>query len=152
MSNKLTLFLLVVAALAAPAVVVALEWLRTVAGFLNLSPGTLYMPNGFGSFYLITAGAMLLIAVPMSRSLLRIGELRRARYIRNALMVLIFWKIIDVTMLSGGVPDLDNKASTLVLSLGTFIYGVVAGLIFWRIAIKPHLIVTSSDVSEEPSP
>jgi len=138
MSKKLTLSLLIVAALAGPAVVVALEWLRTVAGFLNLSPGTLYMPNGFANFYLITAGAMLLVAVPMSRGLLKLGELRPARYIRNALMVLIFWKIIDVTMLSGGVPDLDNKASTLVLSFGTFIYGVVAGLVFWRIAIRPH--------------
>jgi hypothetical protein len=67
-------------------------------------------------------------------------------------MVLIFWKIIDVTMLSGGVPDLDNMASTLVLSLGTFAYGVIAGLVFWRIAIKPHRLDTPSELSEEPSP
>jgi len=151
-SKRLTMFLLIVAALAAPAVVVAVEWARTVLGFFNLSPGTLYMPNGFLSFYLITAAAMLIVAVPMSRSPLRIGELRRARYIRNALMVLIFWKIIDVTMLSGGVPDLDNMASTLVLSLGTFAYGVIAGLVFWRIAIKPHRLDTPSELSEEPSP
>ncbi len=149
MSKSVTLILLVVAALAAPAVVVAAEWLRTVAGFLGLGPGTLYMPNGFASFYLINAGAMLVIAVPMSRGLLRLGELRPARYIRNALMVLIFWKIIDVTMLSGGVPDLDNKASTLVLSAGTFIYGVVAGLVFWRIAIRPHRFAVSTPTDSE---
>lgn len=138
MSPRLTLFLLIVAALAAPAIIVALEWARTVMGFFNLSPGVLYMPNGFLQFYLIVAGATLVIAVPSSRGLLKMGELRPARYIRNALMILIFWKIIDVTMLSGGVPDLDDMASTLVLSLGTFFYGVIAGLVFWRIAIRPH--------------
>jgi hypothetical protein len=50
------------------------------------------------------------------------------------------------------VPDLDNMASTLVLSLGTFAYGVIAGLVFWRIAIKPHRLDTPSELSEEPSP
>ena len=98
---------------------------------------------------MITAAAMLLIAVPMSRGLLRLGELRPARYIRNALMVLIFWKIIDVTMLSGGAPDLDDKSSTLVLSFGTFVYGVVAGLVFWRIAIRPHRFATSNPTDSE---
>ena len=65
MSKRLTLILLIVAALAAPAVVVAVEWARTVLGLFNLSPGTLYMPNGFLNFYLITASAMVVIAVPM---------------------------------------------------------------------------------------
>lgn len=152
MSKHLTIILLIVAALAAPAVVVAVEWARTVLGFFNLIPGTLYMPNGFLSFYLITAAAMIIVAVPMSSSLLKVGELRRARYIRNALMILIFWKIIDVTMLSGGTPNLDNMAATLVLSLGTFAYGAIAGLVFWRIAIKPHRLGTQSELSEEPSP
>ncbi|MEP4380698.1 MAG: hypothetical protein ABJ215_10155 [Alphaproteobacteria bacterium] len=152
MSKTLTLVLLIVAAFAAPAVVVAVEWARTVMGFFNLAPGTLYMPNGFLQFYLIVAGTMLLIAVPSSLSLLKLGELRAARYIRNALMILIFWKIIDVTMLSGGVPDLDDLASTLVLSLGTFLYGVIAGLVFWRIAIRPHrgfTAITMDGVSDQ---
>ncbi|MBT4907057.1 MAG: hypothetical protein HOK98_01090 [Rhodospirillaceae bacterium] len=143
MNKNLAMALLVVAALAAPAVLVGVEWARTVMGFFNLAPGTPYMPNGFLQFYLIVAGAMLVIAVPSSRSLLRLGELRPTRYIRNALMILIFWKIIDVTMLSGGVPDLNDMGSTLVLSMGTFIYGVIAGLVFWRIAIRPHRSFTA---------
>lgn len=150
MSKHLTMALLVVAALAAPAVLVGIEWARTVMGFFNLIPGTPYMPNGFLQFYLIVAGAMLLIAVPASRGLLKLGELRPARYIRNALMILIFWKIIDITMLSGGAPDLSNMASTLLLSLGTFVYGVVAGLIFWRIAIRPHRAFAQTGLSGTP--
>jgi len=140
MSKTLTLVMLIIAALAAPAVLVAIEWARTVLGLFGLAPGIPYMPNGFLQFYLIVAGAMLVIAVPSSRGLLNMGELRPARYIRNALMILIFWKIIDVTMLSGGVHNLDDTASTLVLSFGTFFYGVIAGLIFWRMAIRPHRI------------
>ena len=138
MSRALTLFLLVVAAAAAPAVLVAAEWLRTVPGYFNLAPGVSYMPNGFFQFYLIVTAAMLVVAVPMSLGLIRLGELRPARYVRNALMVLIFWKIIDVTMLSGGAHGLDDTASTLVLSLGTFAYGVIAGFVFWRIGVRPH--------------
>ncbi len=140
MSKTLTLVMLIIAALVVPAVLVGIEWARTVMGLFGLAPGIPYMPNGFLQFYLIVAGAMLVIAVPSSRGLLNMGELRPARYIRNALMILIFWKIIDVTMLSGGVPDLNDMAATLVLSLGTFIYGVIAGLIFWRMAIRPHRI------------
>lgn len=138
------MLLLLVAALAAPATVVVAEWLRTVPGYLNLAPGIPYMPNGFLQFYLIVTGALLVIAVPMSLGLLRLGELRASRYIRNALMVLIFWKIIDVTMLSGGAHGLDDTASTLVLSLGTFGYGLLIGLVFWRIAIRPHRLIAQS--------
>jgi hypothetical protein len=151
MSKRLTLVMLIIAALAAPAVLVGIEWLRTVPGYFSLAPGIPYMPNGFLQFYLIVAGAMLVIAVPSSRGLLNMGELRPARYIRNALMILIFWKIIDVTMLSGGVPDLNDMASTLVLSLGTFIYGVIAGLVFWRMAIRPHRIAASLPADGESS-
>jgi len=151
-SKLTTMILLVVAALAAPAVLVGIEWARTVLGIFGLAPGTPYMPNGFLQFYLIVAGAMLVIAVPSSRSLLKIGELRAARYIRNALMILIFWKIIDVTMLSGGVPDLNDMGSTLVLSLGTFVYGVIAGFVFWRIAIRPHRYAALPQPSGEPGP
>lgn len=145
MSRPLTLILLVIAALVAPAVVVLAEYARTVPGYLNLSPGIPYMPNGFLEFYLIVTGAMLVIVVPASLGLLRLGELRPARYIRNALMVLIFWKIIDVTMLSGGAHGLDDTASTLVLSLGTFGYGVLVGLVFWRIGIRPHRLAAPSE-------
>ncbi len=150
MSKTLSLVLLIIAALVAPAVLVGIEWLRTVPGYFNLAPGVPYMPNGFLQFYLIVTGAMLVIAVPSSRGLLKLGELRPARYIRNALMILIFWKIIDVTMLSGGVPDLDDMSSTLVLSLGTFIYGAVAGLVFWRMAIRPHRFAPPLQASAEP--
>jgi hypothetical protein len=150
MSKLGTLILLIIAALSAPAVLVAVEWARTVLGLFNLSPGTPYMPNGFLQFYLIIAGAMLLVAVPASRGLLKFGELRPARYIRNALMILIFWKIIDITMLSSGAPDLSNMASTLLLSLGTFAYGVIAGLIFWRIAIRPHRAFAQTGLSGTP--
>ena len=138
MSRALALFLLVVAAVAAPAVVVAAEWLRTVPGYFSLAPGIPYMPNGFLQFYLIVTASMFVIAVPMSLGLIRLGDLRPARYVRNALMVLIFWKIIDVTLLSGGEHNLDDTASTLVLSIGTFGYSVIAGFVFWRIGVRPH--------------
>ncbi len=151
MSKTLTMILLLVAAVVGPATVVAAEWLRTVPGYLNLSPGILYMPNGFLQFYLIVTAAMILVAVPMSLGLLRLGELRGTRYIRNALMVVIFWKIIDVTMLSGGTHGFEDMASTLVLSLGTFGYGLLIGLVFWRIAIRPHRLVAQSEPVEAES-
>lgn len=149
MSRALTLFLLAAAALIAPGIVVVLEWARTVLGIFSLAPGVPYMPNGFLEFYLIVTGAMFVIAVPMSLGLLKLGELRPARYVRNALMVLIFWKIIDVTMLSGGDHGLDDRAATLVLSLGTFFYGVVAGLVFWRIGVRPHRYATSTAAGDK---
>ena len=138
MSRAVTLLLLVVAAVAAPAVAVALEWLRTIPGYINLAPGISYMPNGFIQFYLIVMTAMFIIALPISLGLIQLGDLRPARYVRNTLMVLIFWKIIDVTMLSDGAHGLDNTASTLVLSLGTFGYGIIIGFVFWRIGVRPH--------------
>ncbi len=147
MTRTLALFLLILAALVAPGVVVALEWARTVMGLFQLSPGVPYMPNGFLQFYLIVAGAMLVIGVPASRGLIRLGELRPARYIRNALMIVIFWKIIDVTMLSGGT--LEGTESTLVLSIGTFGYGVIAGFVFWRIGVRPHRFTTTADSAGE---
>ena len=143
MNRALTLFLLVLATIAAPAVVVALEWLRTVSGYFGLAPGIPYIPNGFVQFYLIVTAAMFAIALPMALGLIRIGDLRAARYVRNALMVLIFWKIIDVTMLSDGVHDLNDTAGTLVLSLGTFAYGIIAGFVFWRIGVRPHRYATT---------
>ena len=147
MTRTLALFLLILAALVAPGFVIALEWARTVMGLFQLSPGVPYMPNGFLQFYLIVAGAMLVIGVPASRGLIRLGELRPARYIRNALMIVIFWKIIDVTMLSGGA--LDDTASTLVLSIGTFGYGVIAGFVFWRIGVRPHRFTTTANSAGE---
>ena len=151
MSRALALLLLVVAVVAAPAAVVALEWLRTVPGYFNLAPHIPFMPNGFAQFYLIVTAAMLAIAVPMSLGLIRLGDLRPARYVRNALMVLIFWKIIDVTMLSGGTGNLEDTAATLVLSLGTFGYGVVAGFVFWRIGVRPHRFTAPTNLDSETS-
>ena len=147
MNKNLAIGILVLAALVSPGVVVALEWARTVMRLFQLSPGVPYMPNGFLQFYLIVAGAMLVIGVPASRGLIRLGELRPARYIRNALMIVIFWKIIDVTMLSGGT--LEGTESTLVLSIGTFGYGVIAGFVFWQIAIRPHRFTTTANSAGE---
>lgn len=147
MKKNLAIGILVLAALVSPGVVVALEWARTVMRLFQLSPGVPYMPNGFLQFYLIVAGAMLVIGVPASRGLIRLGELRPARYIRNALMIVIFWKIIDATMLSG--DTLEGTESTLMLSIGTFGYGVIAGFVFWRIGVRPQRFTTTADSAGE---
>lgn len=131
--------LLIAAAFIAPAMIVLVEWFRTVLGFFNLAPGVPYMPNGFENFYLFVAATMLIVGFPMSRRLIARGELRLAKHIRTVLAILIFWKVIDVTLISESPAALDGTAASLVLSLGTFAYGIFAGTIFWYIAVRPHI-------------
>ena len=137
--NKLKLLtLLIGATFIAPSVIVLAEWSRTVLGFFNLAPSVAYMPNGFENFYLFIVITTLIIGVPISSRLLSRGELRLTKHVQIILAILIFWKVIDVTLMSQSPAVINGTAASLVMSLGTFGYGIIAGTVFWFIGVRPH--------------
>lgn len=148
MSRLTALILLLVAALAAPAAIVLVEWARTVLGLFNLAPGIPYIPNGFENFYIIIGAVSVIVGIPVGWQRITRAEFGYARYLGPFLLILICWKVIDVTLwadesaagLGGG-----DMVSNLVLSLGTFGYAALATLVFWLIAIRPHKQIAANE-------
>ena len=141
MNPRTALILLVVGAVAAPAAIIGAEWLRTVMGFLNLAPGTAYIPNGHEVFYLIVAVLGLGVAAPLARHRIAEGDFRLSKCVGNFLAIVIFWKVIDVTLFSDAPAEEiggSGLAANLVLSIGTLAYAFLGAWVFWRIAIRPH--------------
>ena len=151
MTRLAALILLFMAALAAPGIVVLVEWLRTILGFLNLAPDIAYIPNGFQNFYIIIVATTVLVGLPVAWHRITQAEFRLSKYVGTYLTILIFWKVIDVTIFSetsaGGIGG-SGISSNLVLSVGTFGYAVLAALTFWIIAIRPHQRLAQSQTTE----
>lgn len=141
MTTLAALILLVVAALAAPGAIVLAEWARTVLAFPNLAPGIPYITKGFQDFYVFVAVASVIVAVPVGWKRITRAEFRLSKWIGTFLLVLIVWKVLDVTLWSDLPPGETgefNTATNLVLGLGTFGYAVLAAAVFWFIAVRPH--------------
>lgn len=154
MSNLAALILLLVAALAAPASIVLVEWARTVLGFFNLAPGIPFIPNGFENFYIINAAVSVFVGIPLARARIARAEFGYSRYLGPFLLILICWKVIDITLWTdgsgAGISD-GGMAANLVLSVGTFGYAALATLIFWMIGVRPHAQIARSQSTEESS-
>lgn len=141
MSHLAALILLLVAALAAPAAIVLVEWVRTVLGFFDLAPGIPYIPNGFENFYIIIAAVSVIVGIPLAWRRITRAEFGYSRYLGPWLLILICWKVIDVTLWSDNAGEEfggGGMATNLVLSVGTFVYAALATLVFWLIAVRPH--------------
>lgn len=154
MSNLAALILLLVAALAAPASIVLVEWARTVLGFFNLAPGIPFIPNGFENFYIINAAVSVVVGIPLARARIARAEFGYSRYLGPFLLILICWKVIDITLWtdgSGAGIAGGGMAANLVLSVGTFGYAALATLIFWMIGVRPHAQIARSQSTEESS-
>lgn len=148
MTTLAAFILLVVAALAAPGAIVLAEWVRTVMAFPNLAPGIPYISQGFQDFYLFVAAASVIVGVPVGwRRIIR-AQFRLSKYIGTFLLILIVWKVLDVTVWSdlppGETQNFDT-ASNLVMSLGTFCYAVLGAAVFWFIAVRPHRNIAASE-------
>lgn len=151
MSNLAALILLLVGALAAPAAIVLVEWARTVLGFFNLAPGIPFIPNGFENFYIIIAAVSVVVGIPLARARIARAEFGYSRYLGPFLLILICWKVIDITLWSDGSGEEfggGGMAANLVLSLGTFGYAALATLVFWLIGVRPHARIAQSQPTE----
>ena len=125
----------------APGAVVLVEWLRTVMGFGNLAPGIAYIPHGYEIFYMIVAALGLFVAAPLANHRIAAGDFRLSKCVGNFLAIVIFWKVIDVTLFSDAPAEEiggSGLAANLVLSIGTLAYAFLGAWVFWRIAIRPH--------------
>jgi hypothetical protein len=67
------------------------------------------------------------------------------------LLILICWKVIDITLWTdgsgAGISD-GGMAANLVLSVGTFGYAALATLIFWMIGVRPHAQIAQSQSTD----
>lgn len=150
MSHLVALILLLVGALAAPAAIVLAEWARTVLGFFNLAPGIPFIPNGFENFYIIIAAVSVIVGIPVAWRRITRAEFGYTRYLGPWLLILICWKVIDITLWSDGAAEGpgDGMTANLVLSVGTFGYAALATLVFWLIGVRPHQRIAQSQSSE----
>jgi len=148
MSQLAALILLVVAALAAPGAIVLAEWTRTVLALPALAPGIPYITKGFQDFYVFVAAASVIVAVPFGWKRITRAEFRLSKYIGTFLLILMAWKVLDVTVWSdlppGETQDFDT-ATNLFMALGTFGYAVLAAAVFWFIAVRPHRSIAAND-------
>lgn len=147
MTTLAALVLLVIAALAAPGAIVLAEWARTVLALPALAPGIPYITRGFQDFYVFVAVASVIVAVPLGWMRITRAEFRLSKWIGTFLLILIVWKVLDVTLWSdlppGETGEFDT-ASNLVMTLGTFGYAVLAAVVFWYIAVRPHRSLAAS--------
>lgn len=151
MSHLVALILLLVAALAAPAAIVLAEWARTVLGFFDLAPGIPFIPNGFENFYIIIAAVSVIVGIPVAWRRITRAEFGYTRYLGPWLLILICWKVIDITLWTDGAGERisgGGMAANLVLSLGTFGYAALAALVFWLIGVRPHQRIAQNQSSE----
>jgi hypothetical protein len=150
MSHLAALILLLVGALAAPAAIVLVEWARTVMGFFNLAPGIPFIPNGFENFYIIIAAVSVIVGIPLGLRRITRGEFGYTRYLGPFVLILICWKVIDISLWSDSAAELGSggMAANLVLSVGTFVYAALATLVFWLIAVRPHQKIAEHQSTE----